>query len=92
MESGVTAGIATGDSIQFKRKQGGYDRQIYGISTNTSLTYDGVSTKYRTHGGGWVGVTTYNDCDGNFRVKSETLVANSTISGDAGDDAQFADS
>ena len=75
LESAVTAGIATGDTIQFKRKQGGYDRQIYGISTNTSLTYDDSSSAYRTQGSGWVGVTTYVDCDGNFRVKSEILVA-----------------
>ena len=55
--------------------EAGYDRQIYGISTNTAQTFDGVSTKYRTGGSGWVGVTTYNDCDGNYRVKSEILVA-----------------
>mgnify|MGYP001282040305 CR=1 FL=1 len=53
----------------------GYDKRVYGISTNTSITYDGVSTKYRTSGSGWVGVTTYTDMHGNFRVKSETLVA-----------------
>ena len=81
LESAVTAGIATGDSIQFKRKTGGYDRIIYGISTDTSQDFDGVSTKYRTSGGGWVGVTTYTDCDGNFRVKSEILVA---IGGNSG--------
>ena len=81
LESAVTAGIATGDSIQFKRKTGGYDRIIYGISTDTSQDFDGVSTKYRTSGGGWVGVTTYRDCDGNFRVKSEILVA---IGGNSG--------
>ena len=28
---------------------------------------------------GWVGVTTYNDTDGNLRVKKETLVAMSGI-------------
>lgn len=81
LESGVTAGIATGDTLTFRRKSGGYDRQIYGISTNTSLAYDGVSTEYRTSGSGWVGVTTYKDCDGNFRVKSEILVAIGGASG-----------
>ena len=65
----------------YSEKNSGYDKIIYGISTNTSLTYDGVTTKYRTGGSGWVGVTTYVDCDGNFRVKSEILVA---MGGDAG--------
>ena len=81
LESAVTAAITAGDTLQFKRKQGGYDRQIYGISTNTAQTFDDVSTKYRTSGSGWVGVTTYTDCDGNFRVKSEILVA---MGGNAG--------
>tara|TARA_R100000234_G_scaffold101180_1_gene70213 strand:- start:299 stop:817 length:519 start_codon:yes stop_codon:yes gene_type:complete len=31
---------------------------------------------------GWVGVTTYTDCHGNLRVKSETLVASSSITDD----------
>jgi len=41
---------------------------------------------------GWVGVTTYIDTHGNLRVKSETLVAGSMISGDAADDTRFPDS
>ncbi len=69
-----------GDS-SYSEKNSGYDRIIYGISTNTSLIYDGVTTEYRTGGSGWVGVTTYVDCDGNFRVKSEVLVA---MGGNAG--------
>jgi len=50
------------------------DKQVYGIST------DGVASAYSgfTHQG-WVGVTTYNDCEGNFRVKTEVLVAMSGI-------------
>tara|TARA_R100000008_G_C3499553_1_gene122947 strand:- start:68 stop:640 length:573 start_codon:yes stop_codon:yes gene_type:complete len=71
----------TVDDYSYSEKNSGYDRIIYGISTTTSLAYDGSSTKYRTSGSGWVGVTTYNDCDGNFRVKSEILVA---IGGDSG--------
>ena len=35
-------------------------------------------TQYET-GVGWVGVTTYNDTDGNLRVKKEILVAMSGI-------------
>ena len=65
----------------YSEKNSAYDRIIYGISTTTSLGYDGISTKYRTSGSGWVGVQTFVDCDGNFRVKSEILVA---MGGDAG--------
>ena len=51
---------------------GGYDRQIYGISTSTS-------GDYKIGHQGWVGVTTYTDMHGKFRVKSEVLVAMSGI-------------
>ncbi len=58
------------------------------------------TTAYSVAHGGWVGLTTYNDCDGNLRVKSEVLVAMSGIStgsaaygaaGDAADDTFFGD-
>ena len=67
----------------YSQTQSGYDKNVYGISTTTA--YAGVSTKYRTNGTGWVGVTTYKDAHGNLRVKSEVLVAASGIStGDNG--------
>ena len=67
----------------YSQTQSGYDKNVYGISTTTA--YAGVSTKYRTNGTGWVGVTTYTDVHGNLRVKSEVLVAASGIStGDNG--------
>tara|TARA_B100000902_G_C27206541_1_gene861953 strand:+ start:638 stop:1198 length:561 start_codon:yes stop_codon:yes gene_type:complete len=71
----------TVDDSSYSEKNSAYDRIIYGISTTTSLGYDGISTKYRTSGSGWVGVQTFVDCDGNFRVKSEILVA---VGGDSG--------
>ena len=61
----------------YSETQTGYDKNVYGISTTTA--YAGVSTKYRTNGTGWVGVTTYTDVHGNLRVKSEILVASSGI-------------
>ena len=72
--STIAAGIATGQTLSFNRYVGGYDKQVYGIST------DAVSANYRgyTHQG-WVGVTTYTDMYGNLRVKSEVLVAMSGI-------------
>ena len=72
LASTVTAGIATGDTLTFNRLMGGYDRQIYGISTSSS-------GDYKVAHQGWVGVTTYTDMHGNFRVKSEVLVAMSGI-------------
>jgi hypothetical protein len=38
-----------------------------------------TGTQYELTHGGWVGVTTYNDNEGNLRVKKETLVAMSGI-------------
>lgn len=74
--STISAGIATGATLTFKRFTGGYDKQVYGLSTSA---YSNASTAYRTSGEGWVGVTTYVDTHGNLRVKSEVLVAMSGI-------------
>tara|TARA_R100000742_G_C4276548_1_gene97706 strand:+ start:767 stop:1828 length:1062 start_codon:yes stop_codon:yes gene_type:complete len=85
LEGTVASGIATGDSLIFRRKSGGYDRNIYGISTTTQLGTgsDGGDNgiEYITPGAGYVGVTTFMDCEGHLRVKSEILVA---IGGDSG--------
>ena len=75
LASTVPVAISEGDTLTFQRKSGGYDRQIYGISVADANRYDDSSGKFRTSGSGWVGVTTYTDCDGQFRVKSEILVA-----------------
>ena len=72
--STISVGIATGDILTFKRNVDGYDKQVYGISTDSvPAAYSGFAHQ------GWVGVTTYIDCQGNFRVKTETLVAMSGI-------------
>lgn len=58
------------------------------------------TTKYAAAHAGWVGVHTYTDMHGNFRVKTEVLVAMSGITtgvlsygaaGDANDDTQYPD-
>ena len=67
------------DDYSYSEQNSGYDKIIYGVPTNTS--YFDSTGKYRTHGAGWVGVTTYVDCESNLRVKSEILVA---IGGDSG--------
>jgi hypothetical protein len=51
----------------------------------------GNARKYAPQHAGWVGVTTYTDMHGNLRVKTETLVAGSMITGDAADDAKYPD-
>ena len=83
LASAITIGISTGAEIGFRRLKGGYDKVVYGIGDGTSQIFDESSTEYRTSGSGWVGVTTYLDCHGNVRVKSETLVAMGGNSQDA---------
>jgi hypothetical protein len=76
LASTIGTAIGTNDKVQFQRFVGGFDRYVYGVST------DGVSaasgSQYET-GGGWVGVTTYIDNAHQLRVKSEILVAMSGI-------------
>lgn len=76
LASTISAGIATGASLTFKRYVDGYDKQVYGISTSAqyvAIGYSGFAHQ------GWVGVTTYTDCHGRARVKTEVLVAMSGI-------------
>jgi len=78
--STLTADIAADENLQFKRVVAGVDKTVYGIGQTVGA---GVSAApgtlaYTTQGGGWVGVTTYMDCQGNLRVKSEILVATSS--------------
>jgi len=52
-----------------------------------------ATTAYAVAHQGWVGVTTYIDCHGNLRVKSETLVAiGIDTTSDASDDSLYPDS
>ena len=75
LKSPLGAGISEGENLIFNRLQGGYDRQIYGISTASQNAWGAATDEYRLPGAGWVGVTTYNDMHGNLRVKKEILVA-----------------
>tara|TARA_S200000501_G_C20571929_1_gene633323 strand:- start:86 stop:607 length:522 start_codon:yes stop_codon:yes gene_type:complete len=73
-----------------------YDaNQVFGID-NTEVSVargkTGNLRKYAPAHSGWVGIQTYTDSAGQFRVKSEVLVASGTITGDAADDSKFADS
>ena len=60
-----------------------YDAYVYGA--DVAETEASAYTSYSLTHAGWVGVTTYNDSEGNLRVKSETLVAMSSIVNDEED-------
>jgi hypothetical protein len=72
---------------------------VYGVDVYEALAAG--NTQQKVAHAGWVGVHTYIDCHGNYRVKSETLVAMSGITtgtsalgtsyGDATDDAAYPD-
>lgn len=63
--------------------------EIYGVDeTEVGVA---ATTAYAVTHAGWVGMTTYIDNHGNLRVKHEVLVAGSSITADADDDAKFAE-
>jgi len=69
--------------------------EIYGVDVaEQAFTASGSSATaeqklYNPAHAGWVGITTYVDNHGRLRVKSEVLVAGSSITADAGDDDQL---
>ena len=69
--------------------------EIYGVDVTeaqligSGTTATALQKKYSPAHAGWVGITTYVDGNGNFRVKTEVLVAGSSISGDSSDDAKL---
>lgn len=70
---------------------------VFGVDTTEAgvartRTVGGKAGAYGVAHAGWVGVTTYVDNHGNFRVKTETLVAGSSITGDANDDSRYPNS
>lgn len=65
---------------------------VFGVDVTEQQVAVTAGSKYKPAHAGWVGVTTYRDMHGNLRVKTETLVAGSSISGDAADDARYPDS
>ena len=69
--------------------------EVFGVDT-TEITVANAATgnarKFAPPHAGWVGITSYTDMHGNLRVKSEVLVAGSSISGDSTDDSILPDS
>ena len=71
--------------------------EIFVVDTNeigiaNTATAGSEARKFAPPHAGWVGITTYLDQHGTLRVKTETLVASSSITGDAADDTQLPDS
>ena len=66
--------------------------EIFGVDTAEQAAARGDSSQYTPAHAGWVGITSYTDMHGNQRVKTETLVAGSSISADASDDTILPDS
>ena len=69
--------------------------EIFGVDTTeqgVANAASGEARKYAPPHAGWVGITTYTDQHGTTRIKTETLVAGSSISGDSTDDTILPDS
>ena len=74
--------------------QGTAGKAIYGVDDTEQRVANaasGAARKYAAPHAGWVAVNTYTDMHGNTRVKAETLVAMSSLTGDQSDDTQYAD-
>ena len=93
-------GVADNDASERKNLstgefQGTAGKAIFGVDNTEQGVVNGKSgdaRKYAAPHAGWVGISTHMDMHGNLRVKTEVLVANSTISGDSTDDTILPDS
>ena len=65
--------------------------EIFGVDTAEQEAARDDNSQYRPAHAGWVGITSYTDMHGNQRVKTEVLVAGSSMSGDATDDTILPD-
>ena len=68
---------------------------MYGVDTtehSVANAASGTARKFAPAHAGYVGITSYTDMHGNLRVKTEVIVASSSITGDASDDTILPDS
>ena len=68
---------------------------MYGVDTTeqgVANAASGTARKFAPAHAGYVGISSYTDMHGSLRVKTETIVASSSITGDASDDTILPDS
>ena len=93
-------GVADNDASEPKNLstgefQGTAGKAIFGVDNTEQGVVNGKTgdaRKYAPPHAGWVGISTHMDMHGNLRVKTEVLVASSSITGDASDDTILPDS
>ena len=73
----IYTGISTAGIQTYQRPLGGKKGHIFGVSGAGATAAD--QTAYQVAASGWVGVTTYMGCEGEMRVRTETLVSMSGI-------------
>ncbi len=56
--------------------------EIFGVDVAEQEAARDDKSQYRPAHAGWVGITSYTDMHGNQRVKTEVLVASSSITAD----------
>jgi len=60
--------------------------EVYGVDATEQTNATTAGSAYAPAHAGWVGIQTYTDMHGNARVKTETLVAMGSITGDQNTD------
>ena len=99
LDGTAISGVAYNISEQpiYMNEDSNYDgEEIFGVDVTeqgVANAASGTARKYAAPHAGWVAVQSqYTDSNGTVRVKTETLVASSSITSDASDDTQYADS
>ena len=69
----IYTGISTTGIQTYQRPLAGKHGFVYGVSGAGATAAD--QTAFQVTSAGWVGVTTYMGCEGEMRVRTETLVA-----------------
>ena len=69
----IYTGISTAGIQTYQRPLGGKHGMVYAVSGAGATAAD--QTAFQVTSAGWVGVTTYMGCEGEMRVRTETLVA-----------------
>ena len=97
LDGTAISGVAYNISEQpvYVNEDSNYDgEEIFGVDTDEQAVANaasGTARKYAPSHAGWVAVKNYTDMHGVTRIKTETLVAGSSITSDADDDSQYAD-